>query len=39
MTEAELLNNILNMLYTLEDKTEYEIKEIGEAINLLQKLL
>lgn len=31
-----LLSNALNLLYSLEDITGYENKNIGEAINLLQ---
>ena len=31
-----LLSNALDILYSLEDRTNYDNKNIGEAINLLQ---
>lgn len=38
-TNKQILNEILDKLYTLEDKTNYENKNIGKAINLLQDAL
>lgn len=32
------LSDILLLLYNVEDKTRYEIKELSQAINLLQKI-
>jgi len=37
--QHSLLSQALDILYTLEDKTQYENKNISEAINLLQKEL
>lgn len=33
------LSDILLLLYNVEDKTDYKIKELSEAINKLQKNL
>ena len=38
-TKKEILSEALDLLYTLEDKTQYENQELGEAINILQSLL
>ena len=35
----ELLSEALNLLYTLEDRTDYENQKLGIAINNLQELL
>jgi hypothetical protein len=35
----ELLCEALNLLYTLEDRTDYENEKLGIAINNLQELL
>lgn len=35
----ELLSEALNLLYTLEDRTDYENEKLGIAINNLQELL
>lgn len=32
------LSDILLLLYNVEDKTEYKIKELSEAINKLQNI-
>lgn len=32
------LTNILFLLYNVEDKTDYKIKELDEAINKLQNI-
>ena len=32
------LSDILLLLYNVEDKTDYKIKELSEAINKLQKI-
>lgn len=32
------LSDILLLLYNLEDKTNYEIKDLSKAIDLLQKI-
>ena len=33
------INEILDLLYNLEDYTQYEIKEISMAIDLLQNII
>ena len=42
LKELEKLNNkiadILFLLYNVEDKTDYKIKELNNAINQLQKI-
>ena len=35
----ELIEKALDALYLLEDKTHYEVSEIGMAINKLQEML
>lgn len=37
-SKKELLSEALNLLHTLEDRTDYEDKKLGKAINLLQDL-
>lgn len=32
------IENALNILYIIEDKTDYKIKEISKAINILQQI-
>ena len=39
MTDKEILSKVLDMLYTLEDRNNYEDIEIGKVINTLQELL
>ena len=39
MTNKEILSKVLDMLYILEDRNNYEDIEIGEVINTLQELL
>jgi hypothetical protein len=38
-TKEEILSQALDLLYTLEDRTQYENQELGEAIDILQTLL
>ena len=38
-SKKELLSEVLNLLYTLEDRTDYENQKLGIAINNLQELL
>lgn len=36
MTNTQLLEQALDLLHKLEDRTNYEIKNLGEAVTLLQ---
>jgi len=37
--QKKMLNEALNILYLLEDATGYDNKNIGDAVDLLQKEL
>ena len=37
--QKEQFEKVMNLLYILEDSTDYEIKEISDAICSMQKIL